>query len=379
MARVLVLGSFADSLILFRGHLLAEMVRRGHEVYACAPGASADLRRKLSGIGVVYCDVALQRTGMNPLQDMRTMLELTRLCRRIRPEVFLGYTIKPVLYGSLAARIAAVPRRYSMIEGLGFTFMGSGLKSRVLGVVTNRMYRLALGYNEKVFFLNPDNLDLFLERRLLRNRGQAVMLNGIGVDLAHFSPAPFPERFSFLLIARLLKDKGVREYAAAARRVRQRNPEVSFRLVGWIDGDNPDTISERELESWIDSGDIEFIGRLDDVRPALQECSVYVLPSYHEGIPVSVLEAMATGRPVITTDAPGCRETVRHGETGLMVPVADVDALVRAMEHLVHNPDVAQRFGQAARDLAEHKYDVHKVNAVMLGSMELGGDNEIVD
>ena len=205
------------------------------------------------------------------------------------------------------------------------------------------------------------------------------MLNGTGVDLAHFSPAPFPERFSFLLIARLLKDKGVREYAAAARRVRQRNPEVSFRLVGWIDGDNPDTISERELESRIDSGDIEFIGRLDDMRPALRECSVYVLPSYHEGIPVSVLEAMATGRPVITTDAPGCRETVRHGETGLMVPVADVDALVRAMEYLVHNPDDVQRFGQAARDLAEHKYDVHRVNAVMLSSMELGGGNEIVD
>ncbi len=379
MARILVLGSFADSLILFRGRLLEEMVRRGHQVYACAPDGSAELRRKLSAIGVVYCDVALQRTGMNPLQDARTILELIRLCRRIRPQLFLGYTIKPVLYGSLAARIAGVPQRYSMIEGLGFTFMGSGLKSRLLGVVTDRLYRLALGYNEKVFFLNPDNRELFLKRGLLRGRGQVVMLNGIGVDLERFTPAPFPERISFLLIARLLKDKGVREYAAAARLVRQRHPGVSFRLVGWIDRDNPDTISEQELQSWIESGDIEFVGRMEDVRPALRDCSVYVLPSYHEGIPVSVLEAMATGRPIITTDAPGCRETIRHGQTGLMVPVGDADAVARAMEHFIHNPDDMRRFGRAARSLAEQVYDVHKVNAVMLDSMKLGGDDEAVD
>ncbi|HFC53212.1 MAG TPA: glycosyltransferase family 1 protein [Gammaproteobacteria bacterium] len=379
MARVLVLGSFADSLVLFRGPLLTEMVRRGHQVYACAPGASAELRRKLSAMGVVYCDVALQRTGTNPLQDLRTILELIRLCRRIRPELFLGYTIKPVLYGSLAARVAGVARRYSMIEGLGFTFMGSGLKSRLLGAVTNRMYRLALGYNEKVFFLNPDNLELFLKRRLLRHEGQAVMLNGIGVDLERFRPAPFPQRISFLLIARLLKDKGVREYAAAARHIRRRHPAVSFRLVGWIDRDNPDTIDEKELESWVDSGDIEFVGRLDDVRPALRQCSVYVLPSYHEGMPVSVLEAMAMGRPVITTDAPGCRETVHHGETGMMVPVADVDALVRAMEYFIQRPDEVERCGRAGRMLAEQRFDVHKVNAVMLHNMRLGGDDEIMD
>ncbi len=373
MARVLVLGSFADSLILFRGALLAEMVRRGHRVYACAPGASARLRRKLSGIGVVYCDIPLQRTGTNPLQDLRTILELYRLCRRLRPEVFLCYTIKPVLYGSLAARVAGVPRCYSMIEGLGFTFMGSGLKSRLLGAVTNRLYRLALRHNKGVFFLNHDNLNLFLERRLLRTREQAVMLNGIGVDLERFRPAPFPQSFSFLLIARLLKDKGVREYAAAARRVRRRHPAVLFRLVGWIDRDNPDTIDERELQSWVDGGDIEFIGRLEDVRPALRECSVYVLPSYHEGMPVSVLEAMSMGRPVITTDAPGCREAVRHEESGLLVPVADVDALVKAMERLIQRPEEAERFGRRGRALAEQRFDVHKVNAVMLHTMGLGG------
>ena len=371
MARVLVLGSFADSLILFRGLLLAEMVQRGHQVFACAPDASIETRGALSGMGVVYCDIDLKRTGMNPVKDVQTIMELVRLCKRIRPDVFLGYTIKPVLYGSLAARFAGVPGCYSMIEGLGFTFMGTGFKSRMLGVVTRKLYRLALRFNSKVFFLNPDNLKVFLDQQLLQDHQQAVMLNGIGVDLEHFSPAPFPDQLSFLLIARLLKDKGIREYAAAACKIRKKYPQVVFRLVGWIDGDNPDTISERDLESWIAAGDIEYIGRLSDVRPAIRDSSVYVLPSYHEGTPVSVLEAMSMGRPVITTDAPGCRETIQHEKNGLMIPVADVTALVEAMDYFIRNPDDIQKFGRVSRFIARQKYDVHKVNAIMLNTMGL--------
>jgi len=238
-------------------------------------------------------------------------------------------------------------------------------------MVTRRLYRLALRFNNRVFFLNPDNLKVFTDQRLLRDQQQAVMLNGIGVDLEHFSPAPFPEQLSFLLIARLLKDKGVREYAAAARRVRERYPQISFRLVGWLDQDNPNTISAEDLESWIAAGDIEYIGRLSDVRPAIRDSSVYVLPSYHEGTPVSVLESMAMGRPVVTTDAPGCRETVRHGENGLMIPVADVGALVEALEHFIQHPDDIRTFGHASRRIAEDKYDVHKVNRIMMQTMEL--------
>ncbi len=371
MARVFVLGSFADSLILFRGRLLSGMARQGHEVYACAPGASREVRNALSDMGVVYCNINLQRTGMNPFSDFLSFLELIRLYKRIRPDVFLGYTIKPVLYGSLAARVAGVPGRYSMIEGLGFTFMGTGFKSKLLGAFTRRLYRLALRFNNNVFFLNPDNLKVFTTKRLLHHRQQAVMLNGIGVDLEHFSPAPFPEQLSFLLIARLLKDKGIREYAEAARRVRIKYPQVRFRLVGWLDQENPNTILEKDLESWIAADDIEYVGRLSDVRPAIRESSVYVLPSYHEGTPVSVLESMSMGRPVITTDAPGCRETVRHGENGLMVPVADVEALVEALEHFIRHPGDIRKFGRASRRIAEEKYDVHKVNMTMMQTMGL--------
>jgi len=373
VARVFVLGSFADSLILFRGRLLEEMVRSGHEVFACAPDASEKVRKALDEMGVVYRDISLHRTGTNPFRDLRTFVALYRLFREIQPEVVLSYTIKPVLYGSLTAKVAGVPRSYSMIEGLGFTFMGSGLKSRALGMITRRMYRLALRFNQRVFFLNPDNLQVFLEQKLLRDGSQAVMLNGIGVDLERFSPAPLPEGISFLLIARLLGDKGVREYAAAARRIRKRYPEIAFRLVGWLDRDNPDTISERELDSWIRSGDIDYIGRLEDVRPAIRDAAVYVLPSYHEGTPVSVMESMAMARPIITSDAPGCRETVREGENGLLVPPGDVDALVGAMEYFIEHPEEVVRFGRASRRIAEEKYDVHKVNAVMMEAMDLKG------
>ncbi len=371
MARIFVLGSFADSLILFRGRLLEEMVRRGHEVFASAPDASAKVRGALDEMGVAYLDIPLHRTGMNPFRDLQTFVGLVRLFRRVRPDLVLSYTIKPVLYGSLAAKVAGVPRSYSMIEGLGFTFMGSGFKSRLLGVITRRMYRLALRFNRRVFFLNPDNLQVFLNQGLLQDVSQAVMLNGIGVDLEHFAPAPLPDRISFLLIARLLGDKGVREYAAAARRVRERHPEIPFRLVGWLDRDNPDTISERELDSWIQSGDIEFVGRLEDVRPAIRASAVYVLPSYHEGTPVSVMESMAMGRPVITSDAPGCRETVRDGENGFLVSPGDVAGLVTAMEYFIKHPDEVRRFGRASRRIAEEKYDVHKVNGVMMKAMEL--------
>ena len=195
------------------------------------------------------------------------------------------------------------------------------------------------------------------------------MVNGSGVDLDEFGPEPPPAAGNcFLIICRFLGNKGVREYAQAAHRVRLRHPNAVFCLAGWID-DNPDAIAESELDAWVQSGDIEYLGRLEDVKPALRECSVYVLPSYREGTPRTVLEAMAIGRPVITTDAPGCRETVTDGENGFLVPVKSVGALVEAMQRFIDNPDLAAEMGKRSREIAEEKYDVHKVNKVMLRDM----------
>ena len=201
-------------------------------------------------------------------------------------------------------------------------------------------------------------------------RVSSCVVDGSGVDLDFYGVAPLPVWPSFLLIARLLGDKGVREYAEAACRIRLRSPEVIFHLVGWID-ENPDAISQQELDGWIAAGILEFHGRLADVRPAIANCSVYVLPSYREGTPRTVLEAMAMGRAIITTDAPGCRETVQDGKNGFLVPVRSVDALETAMQRFIADPALIKKMGKRSRAMVEEKYDVYKVNAVMLREMRI--------
>ena len=371
MARILVLGSLAESLITFRGSLLEEMVKGGHEVYACAPDATSEIRNTLSSKGVLYMEAYIERTGLNPIKDIQSIVSLLFLIKRIKPDVFLGYTPKPVIYGSFAARIVGVPKIFSMIEGLGYTYFNTGFKVKIIGSIINFLFRLALRFNHKVFFLNLDNLDVMLRKKILKNPGQATILNGIGVDLKKFTPAPYPNELTFLMIARLLRDKGVTEYIKAAHIVKRKYPEIRFSYVGWADVGNPNAISEEERQSLVDSDSIEYIDRLSNVRPAIAQSSVYVLPSYHEGMPVTVMEAMAMGRPVITTYAPGCRETVIQGKNGLLVPVKDANALAEAMEHFVIQPKDIEVMGRLSRLFAEEKFDVHKINAVMLSTMGL--------
>jgi glycosyltransferase involved in cell wall biosynthesis len=369
---IAVLGSFAESLISFRGRLLQDLIERGHRVVACAPGAPAPVVASLAAIGVTYRDVPLQRTGLRPDQDLYALCALTTLFRKLRPDVVLSYTIKPVTYGLLAARLAGVPRRFAMITGLGYTFIGAGLQAKLASAAARQLYRLSLHGAERIFFQNPDDLALFLRLRLVRRSEQAVMINGSGVDLEVFRPAVLPQGdVSFLLIARLLRDKGIREYVEAARQVRARHPRTRFHLVGRLDEGNPAAITARELRAWETAGIVRYLGRLEDVRPALAATSVYVLPSYREGTPRTVLEAMAMGRPIVTTDAPGCRETVRHGVNGYLVPARDADALAQAMARFVEAPDLIAAMGRESRRLAEEKYDVHKVNRVILQAMGL--------
>lgn len=368
--KIVVLGALGESLVNFRGPLLRDLVANNHTVLTCATDAPEDTRNKLGKLGVAYQNINIERVGMNPRRDFNTIYELVKIFRRFKPDVFLGYTIKPVIYGSIAARISGVSNIYTMIEGLGYAFMNDSLKSKVVGKLASVLYRMALQFNNKVFFLNPDNLNTFKEKRLISS-SQAVMINGIGVDLKHFSLADYPETTTFLMIGRLLVDKGIREYVAAAKLVKEQFPQVRFLLVGWIDKENPAGVEEWELESWIASGVIEYMGKLSDVRPAIAQSSVYVLPSYHEGLPVTVMEAMAMGRPIITTDAPGCRETVTPEKNGVLVPVRDVNALVNAMVEFIRKPYMVHSMGASSRNIAEEKYDVQKINRVMLETMGL--------
>ncbi|WER49569.1 glycosyltransferase family 4 protein [Cupriavidus sp. WKF15] len=368
--RFLMIASFGESLITFRGPLIAALQEKGVEMHVAAPGLPAGdpARTALESRGVIVHDVALERTGMNPLADARTLLALHRLMRRIRPDCVMSYTIKPVIYGLLAAWLARVPRRFALITGLGYAFREGSEQSRLRALV-QRLYALALRRAHTTFFQNPDDEALFRRSEILPAGKRSCIVNGSGVDVASFQAAPLPaDGPHFLLIARLLGDKGVREYAEAARRIRARGANARFSLVGWIDT-GPNAIAQDELDAWIADGTVDFLGRLSDVRPAIARCNVYVLPSYGEGTPRSVLEAMAMGRPIITTDAPGCRETVVDGDNGILVPVKSVGALELAMLQLIEDWEKVVRMGQRSRQIAETKYDVHKVNGAMLREM----------
>ena len=372
--KFLLIAGYAESLINFRGPLLEALKQKGLDVHVAAPDLPPGnpTRLRLEAMGYRVHSIPLSRVGMNPISDLAALIHLWQLMRRLRPQWVLSYTVKPVIYGLLAARFAGVPRRFALITGLGYAFQGDEGegKRKLIRSLVQGLYGLALRGAHKVFFQNPDDQKLFKDLKILGRSTPSLAVNGSGVDVAQFQVELLPQQINFLLIARLLGDKGIREYAEAARKVRSLHPAVTFSLVGWVD-DNPDAIAQSELDAWVNEGTVDFLGRLTDVRPAITSSSVYVLPSYREGTPRTVLEAMAMGRPIITTDAPGCRETVVTGVNGFLVPVKNVDGLVSAMIHFINNPDAIGSMGRASRVIAEEKYDVHKVNEVMLRGMNI--------
>lgn len=371
--KTIVFAGYAESLLNFRGPLLSALVKEGNHVITCAPGNDANIVNRLSKLGVDYQAIPIQRTGMNPVHDIRTLFFLYRLLRKEHPNILLAYTVKPVIYGSLAARLAGINNCFSMITGLGFAFQRDTLKNKFINFFVCCLYRLSLSKNKAVFFQNPDDKELFIKSKLIGKNTNAILINGSGVDLNHYSMMPVVKTpIAFLLIARLISEKGIEEYAEAARQLKKRYSKVSFRLVGWFDN-NPSAIKKSKVMEWHKQGIVEYLGDADDVRPFIAASSVYVLPSYREGTPRTVLEAMSMGRPIITTDAPGCRETVKEGENGFLVPIKDVNALIQAMKRFILQPELIAKMGKRSREIAEAKYDVNKVNAVIMKTMRLIG------
>lgn len=365
---LILIASYAPSLWMFRKHLIEELIRKGYRVLACAPDQDG-AAEKLRVLGAVFIPLGPNRTSLNPLGDLRYFWKLLQLCRRMRPVALISYTAKPVVWGSLAGGMAGVRNVVAMVTGLGFAFTDSGATRPMVSVVIEHLYRIALRRCHSIVFQNADDQREFTRRHLAAAGGKSFVVNGSGVDLIRFRPAQLPRKPIFLLVARMLRDKGVREFCEAAAAVKRRHPEACFRLVGWFDTDNPRAVTPAELEAWCANGVAEYRGPVEDVREEMAQCRVYVLPSYREGTPRTVLEAMAMGRPIITSDAPGCRETVRHGWNGYLVPVRDSSALASAMASFLSAPHLAEEMGANSRSLVELKYDGQRVaEAVLSGA-----------
>lgn len=373
--RILVAGGFAPSLLNFRGPLLRDLRQTGAEVWATASEHDNIIATELARWGIRYIPVALQRSGVSPLSDWRYYRGLQRLMREYQPQLVFSYTHKPVVYSALASTVVNPrPRVFAFITGLGFAFIpGSDPRRLIARHVLRFLYHRAVHRLAGVLFQNPDDQALFADMGLVPKEAHQLVVRGSGVDLQAFPDTLRSiDKPIFLLIARLLPEKGLREWIQAAAFVKRENPDARFVLVGPIDP-SPSGIGMTEVEGWVRKGVIEYDGELEDVRPVLQNCTAYVLPSYREGTPRTVLEAMATGRAVITTDVPGCRETIfapgpadaagiKTGRNGMLVPARSVSSLAEAMMRFVRKPELAIKMGREGRRLAEEYYDVRKVN-----------------
>jgi glycosyltransferase involved in cell wall biosynthesis len=326
--RVVLAANSSWNIVNFRAGLIRALKGEGYDPVVIAP-REPSTEQSIAELGVEWLAVPIDRSGMNPLADLRLIARYRRLLKGICPAALLGFTIKPNIYGAIAARSLGIPL-IANVSGLGTAFIRRG---PLLALVT-RLYRFALSRAAVVFFQNPEDRDLFVDRGIVRP-GQARLIPGSGVDLERFAPVPLPEGPPvFLLIARLLGDKGVREFVAAARDLRSGIPEARFQLLGPLDEGNRTAIARSELDRWVNDEDIEYLGETGDVRPFVAAATAVVLPSYREGLPRTLLEAGAMERPLIATDVPGCRQVVADGINGFLCRTKDAESLADAMRRL---------------------------------------------
>lgn len=374
MPSIAIVSSIAYSIANFRGPLIREIVSRGWSVYALAPDYDEAQKELVRNLGAEPIDISMERTGMHPARDLADAVRLAKQLDSLKLDAVFCYFAKPVIFGTLAAAMARVPRRYALIAGLGYVFTPDGeqmpIKRQLLQAIVAGLYRLGLTFAHRVFFQNQDDLDQISGMGLV-SRAKCVRLNGTGIDLDRWTPSPAPTKpITFLLMARLLREKGIEEFVAAARLLKPQFPHARFILLGGTDP-NPGGLRAEIVRRWHDEGIVEWPGHVDDVQPWIRGCSVYVLPSWREGAPRSTQEAMAVGRAVVTTNTIGCRETVEAGRNGFLVPLRDPPALAEAMRRFLEDPRLVGSMGIESRKLAEEKYDVRAINARMLAEMEI--------
>lgn len=352
----------------FREDMMIAMINKGHEVVAAAPEPVEEWKAKFIKRNIKYVSIkGIDRTGTNPIQDIIGFFSILKAIIKEKPDKIFTYQAKTIIYGCIAAKLAGVKEIYALMGGLGSVFRSkSNNLAKSIMIIG---YKLAFKFCNNVFFENKDDYMEMYSTGLIKEN-QVVMINGSGVNMRKFTKKPIPQNPVFLFVGRIIRDKGVIEYLEAAKIVKEKYPSSKIQILGFFDT-NPTAIKREELQPYINKGIIEYLGSTDDVRPFLEKCSVFVLPSYHEGTPKSVLEAMATGRPIITTDAPGCRETVIDGKNGFLVPVRDSRKLAEKMIWMIEHSEEAKKMGEESFKICKEKFDVNKVNKVILKAMGL--------
>ncbi|WP_186010846.1 glycosyltransferase family 4 protein [Burkholderia gladioli] len=351
--RIVLVCNTAWAIYTYRQGLIRMLVASGAEVIVLAPRDRTV--EPLEAMGCRYLELRVASKGTDPLEDLRMLATMRRHYRELRPHLVFHYTIKPNIYGSIAAWLARVPS-VAVTTGLGYVFIR---ESRAASIA-KRLYRFAFRFPREVWFLNRDDLATFEAGRLLAHPDRARLLHGEGVDIEQFAPAPLPERdsFQFLLIGRLLWDKGVREYVDAARALKARYPQARFALLGPVGVDNPSAVSSTYLDEWVREGVIDYLGEAHDVRPHIAAADCVVLPSYREGVPRTLMEASAMCRPIVATDVPGCRDVVDDGETGLLCTARDSASLAGKMAAMLDMPAEARRaMGERGRQKVLREFD----------------------
>lgn len=374
MKHILIFASYGPSLINFRLSLIKKFLSKGYKVSVASPNYnfSINMQKELKELKVNCYFFSLSRTGLNIFKDLKSMLQIYRIIKKSKANIVISYTAKPVIYSGIVLKFFPKIRYYPLITGLGFAFTKiDQLKQKTIKYLMIKLYREGLKSSKKVIFQNKDDQALFYHLKIITKKNISNIVNGSGVDLNIFPVSSLPSEPIFLMISRLLVDKGVREYVEASKIVRSNHLNARFWLAGYLDT-NPSSITLDELESWIHKGDIEYLGELRSVQSKLKACKYFVLPSYREGTPRSILEALATGRPIITTDVPGCRETVVHKKNGLIVPPKDPVALANAMINLLKEKnEIVNKMANESFLIAKNKYEINKVNQSILDIMNL--------
>lgn len=375
--KVVMIGTLASSFYGFRADLIRAMREKQYTVYAFTSEYTDTDLKKIESLGAIPMTYELNRGGLNPLSDIVATYKLSKKIREIKPDLVFSYFSKPVIFGTIAAKLAKVPKVIGMLEGLGYTFTqqpeGLGKKIELIKKVQVLLYKFALPQLDKLIFLNPDDPKDLIDQYAMNVR-KVEILGGIGLNLKEYPYqriSNIQQPINFLFIGRLLKEKGIHDFLNAAKIVREKYSETQFTVLGAIDPHNLGALTQSELDELISSNIIDYPGHVDNVKDWIAKSHVFVLPSYREGVPRSTQEAMAIGRAVITTDVPGCRETVEHAVNGFLVQKWNPEALAKKMIYFIEQPEQIEKMGYESYKIAQEKFDAAKVNQRLLNILGL--------